>query len=116
MCMLRQDRLAGLNAVFQPRRVALVGASDQPDTTGELLCRNLSSFPGELVPVTRSAPTVAGRKAYPRLTAVPGDVALAVVVVPASAVPTVMRDAAAKRVAAMVVISGGFAESGPEGL
>lgn len=114
--MLRQDRLAGLNAVFQPRRVALVGASDQPDTTGELLCRNLSSFPGELVPVTRSAPTVAGRKAYPRLTAVPGDVDLAVVVVPASAVPTVMRDAAAKRVAAMVVISGGFAESGPEGL
>ena len=68
------------------------------------------------MPVTRSAPTVAGRKAYPTLTAVPGDVDLAVVVVPASAVPTVMRDAATKGVAAMVVISGGFAESGPEGL
>lgn len=116
MCLLRQDRPAGLNAVFQPRRVALVGASEQPDTTGELFWRNLSSFPGELVPVTRSAPTVAGRKAYPTLTAVPGDVDLAVVVVPASAVPTVMRDAATKGVAAMVVISGGFAESGPEGL
>ncbi len=45
MCLLRQDRLAGLDAVFHPRRVALVGASDQPDSTGELFWRNLSSFP-----------------------------------------------------------------------
>lgn len=116
MCLLKQDRLTGLSAVFEPRRVALVGASDQPGRTGELFWSNLSSFPGEVVPVTRSAPMVAGHKAYPTLMAVPGDVDLAVVVVPAPAVPTVMRDAAAKGVPAVVVISGGFAESGPEGL
>jgi acyl-CoA synthetase (NDP forming) len=116
MCLLRQDRLAGLRAVFEPRRVALVGASDQLGRTGELFWRNLGSFPGEVVPVTRSAPTVAGHKAYPTLMAVPGDVDLAVVVVPAPAVPTIMRDAAAKGVPAVVVISAGFAESGPEGL
>ena len=115
MCLLKQDRLTGLSAVFEPRRVALVGASDQPGKTGELFWRNLSGFPGEVVPVTRSAPTVAGHKAYPTLMAVPGHVDLAVVVVPAPAVPTVMRDAAAKGVPAVVVISGGFAESGPEG-
>jgi acyl-CoA synthetase (NDP forming) len=105
----------GLAAVFRPRRVALVGASDQPGKAGELFWRNLESFPGELVPVTRSAETVAGRRAYPTLSAVDGEIDLAVVVVPAPAVPAVIRDAAAKGVTAAVVISGGFAEAGPEG-
>ncbi len=104
-----------LDAVFRPRRVALVGASDQPGKTGELLWRNLESFPGELVPVTRSAEVIAGRKAYPSLSAVPGEIDLAVVVVPAPGVPAVIRDAAAKGVPAAVVISGGFAETGPSG-
>jgi acyl-CoA synthetase (NDP forming) len=104
-----------LAAVFAPRRVALVGASDRPGSMGELLWRNLADFPGEVVPVTRPAETVAGRKAYPTLTAVDGDIDLAVVVVPATAVPGVVRDAAAKGVPAALVISGGFAEAGPEG-
>ncbi len=107
--------LSGLAAVFEPRRVALVGASDQPGKMGELFWRNLASFPGEVVPVTASAETVAGRKAYPTLAAVDGDVDLAVVVVPARAVPAVIRDAAAKGVPAAVVITGGFAEAGPAG-
>jgi acetate---CoA ligase (ADP-forming) len=105
-----------LAAVFEPRRVALVGASDVPGKMGELFWRNLSSFPGEVVPVTRSATAVAGRKAYPALSAVDGKVDLAVVVVPAPAVPEVVRDAAAAGVGAVVVISGGFAEAGPDGV
>jgi acetyltransferase len=107
--------LSGLSAVFEPRRVALVGASDQPGKMGELFWRNLASFPGEVVPVTASADSVAGRKAYPTLAAVDGDLDLAVVVVPAPAVPAVIRDAAAKGVRAAVVITGGFAETGPDG-
>jgi len=106
----------GLTAVFEPRRVALVGASDQPGKTGEVCWRNLSSFPGEVVPVTSSAETVAGHQTYPALSAVDGDIDLAVIVVPAAAVPAVIRDAAAKGVPAAIVISGGFAEAGLEGL
>ena len=106
----------GLTAVFEPRRVALVGASDQPGKTGEVFWRNLSSFPGEIVPVTSSAGAVGGQKAYPTLTAVEGDIDLAVIVVPAAAVPAVIHDAGAKGVSAAIVISGGFAEAGPEGV
>jgi acetyltransferase len=105
-----------LAAVFEPRRIALVGASDQRGKTGELLWRNLSSFPGEVVPVTSSAETVGGHKAYPSLRAIEGDIDLAVIVVPAAAVPAVIRDAAAKGVLAAIVISGGFAEDGEEGI
>jgi acyl-CoA synthetase (NDP forming) len=94
-----------LNALFSPRRVALVGASDRPGTLGHLLGRNLESFPGEVVPV-RSGES---------LRDVPGEIDLAVVSVPAEAVPGVAADAAAKGVRAMVVLSGGFAETGPDG-
>ena len=106
---------AALTALFEPRRVAVVGASDQPGKTGELIWRNLSGFPGEIVPVTPSAATVAGCKAYPTLAAVPGNIDLAVVVVPAAAVVDVVRDAGAKGVPVAVIISGGFAEVGPDG-
>ncbi len=94
-----------LDSLFSPRRVALVGASDRPGTLGALLAANLSSFPGEVVPVR------AGRS----LREIEGGVDLAIVAVPASAVPAVAADAAAAGVAAMIVLSGGFAEAGPEG-
>jgi len=94
-----------LNALFSPRRVALVGASDRKGTLGNLLAANLASFPGEVVPVGSGA----------SLREVDGEIDLAVVAVPAHAVPAVAADAAAKGVAAMVVLSGGFAEVGEDG-
>jgi acetate---CoA ligase (ADP-forming) len=107
--------LTGLEAVFAPRRVALVGASEQPGTMGELFWRNLTSFPGEVVPVTPSRHSVGGVTAYPSLASIDGEVDLAVVVVRAANVPEVIRDAGAKGVPAALVISGGFAETGPDG-
>lgn len=104
-----------LELVFNPRRVAVVGASDRPGKMGTTFMRNLAAFAGEVVPVTRSQATVDGRTAYPRLQDVPGGVDVAVLVVPAEAVPEVMADAAAAGVGAAIVISGGFAEAGPGG-
>ena len=52
----------GLAAVFEPRRVALVGASDRAGTVGRLLWDNLADFPGEVLPVCPAA-TVGGRPA-----------------------------------------------------
>jgi acetyltransferase len=94
-----------LDALFNPRRVALVGASDRPGTLGALLAANLASFPGDVVAV-RSGQS---------LRDVAGPIDLAVVAVPAAAVPAVAADAAAAGVGAMVVLSGGFAETGADG-
>lgn len=110
------DRPTGLAAVFTPRRVALVGASERAGSMGCLLWSNLGTFPGEVVPVNPSAGTVGGRTAYRSLRDIEGEVDLAVVVVPAPAVPGVIRDAAAAGVPAAIVISGGFAETGAAGL
>ena len=104
----------GLAAVFTPRRVALVGASDRAGSVGRLLWDNLAGFPGEVVPVG-PAGRVGGQVAYPGLRDIPGQVDLAVVATPAATVPGIVRDAAAKGVAAVVVLSAGFAETGGEG-
>lgn len=104
-----------LDCVFNPRRVALVGASPHPGKVGNLLWRNLASFDGEVIPVTPSVEEVGGAAAADSLGEIEGEVDLAVVAVPARAVPEVARAASAKGVGAMVVLAGGFAETGPEG-
>jgi len=104
----------GLAAVFEPRRVALVGASDRPGSVGRLLWNNLADFPGEVVPVGPAA-TVGGHPAYPDLRAVPGPVDLAVIATPAATVPGIIRAAADSGVRAAVVLSAGFAETGEHG-
>ncbi len=104
-----------LDSVFNPQRVALVGASDRPGKMGSVLWRNLAGFRGEVIPVTSSASRVGGVKAYPSLPEVEGDVDLAVLAVPARVAPHIARQAHAKGVGAMVVLAGGFAETGSEG-
>ena len=109
-----------LRCVFDPRTVAVVGASDEPGKVGATLMRNLERFGGEVVPISSSREDVAGRRAYKRLRDGPGGVDLAVAAVPARAVPAagvpgVVEDAAAAGAGAVVVLSGGFAETGPEG-
>jgi len=105
---------SGLAAVFEPRRVALVGASDRPGSVGRLLWDNLAGFPGEVLPVCPAA-TVGGRPAYADLRDVPGHVDLAVIATPAATVPGIIGAAADKGVRAAVVLSAGFAETGEEG-
>ncbi|HEY6498779.1 MAG TPA: acetate--CoA ligase family protein [Streptosporangiaceae bacterium] len=104
----------GLAAVFAPRRIALVGASERPGSVGRLLWDNLAGFPGEVLPVGPAA-RVCGQVAYPDLRDVPGQVDLAVIATPAATVPGIVRSAADQGIAAVVVLSAGFAETGVDG-
>jgi acetyltransferase len=102
----------GLAAVLAPRRVARVGAPDQLGSVGRLLWDNLADFPGEALPVCQVA-TLGGRLAYHDLRDVSGEVDLAVIATPAATMPDIVRAATGKGVAAVVVLSAGFAETGP---
>jgi len=104
----------GLDAVFAPDRIALIGASDRPGTLGRLLWDNLRSFPGEVVPISRSA-QIDGVPAYADLADVPGTIDLAVVGLPAPHVLGAIQAAAANGVRAAVVLTAGFAETGEAG-
>lgn len=112
-----RDRVAAVAAVervLRPRSVAVVGASRRPDSFGGAAFRHIlgNDFRGELFPVNPNAEFVGSRRAMPR---VPEDVDLAIVAVPAEAVPGVARECAAAGVEALVVITAGFAEAGAEG-
>jgi acetyltransferase len=101
--------------LFDPDRVAVVGATDRPGSVGRALVENLlATFTGEVVPVNPNHDRLFDRDCPPDLAGA-GEIDLAVVAVPAPAVAGVLRDAAAAGVEAAVVVSAGFAETGPEG-
>ncbi|MBL9214982.1 MAG: acetate--CoA ligase family protein [Opitutaceae bacterium] len=108
-------RPAGLAAVFGPRAIALIGASERPGSVGRALMENLRAFPGRLFPVNPRHDFVLDRRAYAAVAAAPEPVDLAVIAVPAPAVPGVVRECVDAGVAAAIVISAGFRECGPAG-
>jgi acetyl coenzyme A synthetase (ADP forming)-like protein len=106
-----------LNPVFEPRTVVVVGVSRRRGSIGAEIFHNLSAggFTGAVVPINSHAEEVGGVTAYRSVRDVPGDVDLAVIAVPAPAVPAVVDDCIAKHVGAIVVISAGFGETGEQG-
>jgi acetate---CoA ligase (ADP-forming) len=116
-----RDRIAAVAAVthlLAPRSVAVIGASRTQGTIGAELLRNIIAFgfTGPVYPVNPSATTLDGLRTYATVLDIQEDVDLAVIVVPAHAVVDVAKDCATKGVKALVVISAGFGEVGPEGV
>jgi len=98
------------------KSIALIGASSEPNKVGYAVLRNLLSFPGTLYPVNPKHPVILGRTTYPSLTSIPGPVDIAVIVVPARAVPLIVEEAGKKGTPLVVIISSGFRESGTAGI
>jgi acetyl coenzyme A synthetase (ADP forming)-like protein len=109
--------VASLHPLLEPRAVAVIGASRQPESIGRRVLDAIVSmgFAGAIYPVNHAAAEVAGLKAYPSARQLPAGVDLAVIAVPAAAVPAVVDDCAAAGVRSIVVITAGFAEAGASG-
>ncbi|MBI4182685.1 MAG: acetate--CoA ligase family protein [Proteobacteria bacterium] len=107
---------ASLDCFFRPRSIAVVGASRTPGRAGYVLVENLKSgFGGEVYPINAQADEIAGLMAYRSVGDVPGELDLAVLLVPAGSVPEAVRDCAEKRVKGVIVEASDFAEVGAEG-
>lgn len=116
----RREAFAAVNALklfFNPRAVAVVGASRQRGTIGGEIFHNLLSFGfnGPVYPVNPTAAVVQSVPAYPSVEAITGPVDLAIIVVPADRVIEVATSCGRKGVKALVVISMGFSETGTAG-
>jgi acetate---CoA ligase (ADP-forming) len=113
----RHAATASMQAFFEPRSVAVVGADRTRGRVGSEILHNLraSGFRGGIFPVNPHADTIQTLRSYPRVTDVPEEVDLAVIVVPATKVDAVVDDCLAKGVKALVVISAGFGETGEAG-
>lgn len=112
------DCIDSLKPFFYPRTIAVVGASREEAGIGHRVLRSLqgSGFTGSVIPINPHATEIAGLRAFPSITALPGPVDLAVIAVPSHLVLPIIDDCAAKRVPAVVLITAGFAETGGPGM
>lgn len=117
--MTADQGFADISRLVRPRRVAVVGASDRPGSLGHstyVNVRNHSTISGGAVPVNSRYQTVLGDHCYAHVSDVPGEpIDVAIVLVGADQALDVVKDCAKAAVAHLVVLSSGFAETGPAG-
>jgi len=107
----------GLDAMFTPRSVAVIGATGRPATVGRTVLENLrhGRYSGEVYAVNAKHDEVLGVKAYRSIRDIPSPVDLAVVATPAATVPEIIRECVDAGAKCAAVISAGFKERGAEG-
>lgn len=127
--MSRKNKTAGkaqLDYILKPRSIAVIGASRKSKTVGHGILVSLVSggvfksrytkpFRGKVYPVNPKAKRLLGLRCYPSVKAIKNDVDLAVIAVPAKAVPIVMQECVDKKVKGAIIISAGFGEFGEKG-
>ena len=101
-----------MNAIFNPRAVAVIGASDNPAKLGSHVMRSLTEgeYPGKIFPVNPGKDEILGIRTYPSLLKVPETVDLSIIVLPAEQVPKIITECQEKGVKGIVLITAGFKE------
>ena len=114
----RRSSRTGLDALFLPDSVALIGATERQGTVGRTILENLRhpSFKGRVYAVNSRHSEICGLKTYPSIGEIPGKVDLAVVATPAPTVPQIIGECVDAGVKSAIVISAGFKERGPQGV
>lgn len=116
--IFHHSRKHPLDAIFKPRSIALIGATENPGSVGRTVFQNLGrgGFQGVVYPINPKRNSVLSVKAYPSLAALPEKVDLAVICTPAKTVPGIIQDCVKAGITGAVIISAGFKETGPEGV
>jgi acetyltransferase len=106
-----------LNSIFKPKRIALIGVSDNLNSVGGITLRNLvgGGFNGVVYPVNPKREAVLGIPCYPDVKSLPKTPDLAVIMIAAKFVPQVIRECGEAGINGIIIMSAGFKESGAEG-
>ena len=106
-----------LDKIFNPKNIAVIGASDEDGSVGYILMKNFAElgYKGKVYPVNIRKTEILGFKAYQTVDQLPETVDLAVIATPAKTVPTVVKQCGKAGVKGIIIISAGFKEIGPEG-
>lgn len=106
-----------LSRFFSPRSIAIIGASERPDSVGHRLLLNIleAGFEGGIYPVNLKHENLLGRKVYRDINSIPEEVDLAVIATPAATVPGIIHQCGDKGVGCVIIISAGFGELGADG-
>lgn len=106
-----------LDALFNPKSIAIIGASKDPDKLGYVLLKNVLDyeFKGQIYPVNPKADVILDQKVYPKISSIPDTVELALLSIPSHLVLEVVEECSACNVKSIVILSSGFREAGPGG-
>lgn len=106
-----------LKALFEPRSVAIIGASSNPARIGgrPIAYYLAAGFKGAIYPVNPNREEIQGLKAYPDMASIPGSVDLAILAISANGVADAVKECGKKGVKSIVLFSAGFSELGDEG-
>jgi len=106
-----------LDYIFKPRSMAIIGASDNIAKWGYIMVERplRTGYRSHIYPVNPQGGTILGLPSYRSVKDIPGPVDLAVITVQAVHVPVIMQECVEKGVRGAILISAGFAETGPEG-
>lgn len=107
----------GLKTLFNPKTIAIIGASNKKEHTGYSIMKNLiyDGFPGRVYPVNPNTDSVFGSKSYKTLTDIPEQIDLAVIAVPAAISCEILEQCGKLHIHSVVIISSGFKETGDSG-
>lgn len=107
-----EKKSEAMDAIFKPRAIAVIGASDNPGKLGSHVMRSLTEgrYPGKIFPVNPGKEEILGIKAYSSLLQIPGAVDLSIIVLPAEQVPKTIKECKEKGVKGVILITAGFKE------
>jgi acetyltransferase len=120
---MKQEKL---DRIFEPKTIAVIGASRDINSVGHGILKNLVKgcvfesefcrpFKGNIYPVNPNADEILGVKSYPSIKDIDDDIDLAIIAVPSKIIPGIVDECIAKKVKGIIIISAGFAETGPKG-
>ena len=108
--------MGDIRKMLDPKTVALIGASDKPDSIGRAILQTCSSVQaGRVFPVNLRKKTLFDIPAYPDVSSLPEKIDLAIIATPAATVPSVVEECGKAGVEGAIIVSSGFRETGAEG-
>ena len=108
---------SALHTLFNPKTIAVIGASNKKEHTGYAIMKNLiyDGFEGRVYPVNPNAESVFGSKAFKTVADIGEPIDLAVIAIPAPTVPEILEECGKQHIKSVIIISSGFKESGNDG-
>ena len=109
--------IENLDKIFNPKRIAVIGASNRRGSVGFRLFRNLieGGFRGFIYPVNPFSPSIQGITTYPSVIKIPWNVDLAIIATPAHTVPQIVEECGESGISGIIIVSSGFREAGEKG-
>ena len=108
--------MGSIKAMFDPKTIALIGASEEAGAVGTAIMENLlASKDKRIFPVNPQKKTAMGLECYPDITSISEHIDLAVIAIPAIKVPSIVEECGKAGVEGLIIVSAGFKETGEEG-